>query len=454
MEQNKDFFENASISKSIAKMAIPSIISMLVIVIYNMVDTFFVGQTGDANQVAAVSLAMPVFLTFMAIGNMFGIGGSAFISRLLGEKQAIKAKHVSSFCFYSSIIIGFVMMLLFSTTMPSILKLIGASENTAKFASDYLLIVGLGAPVVILSTAFSNIVRSEGASKEAMLGMLFGTIINIILDPIFILVLELGVKGAAIATVIGNAFTLIYFLNYLIRKSEILSISPKYFSFEKSIVIGVFSIGIPASLNNILMSFSNIVLNNFLASYGDIPVAAMGIAMKANMPVILLQIGLAMGVQPLIAYSYGAKNFDRMKSIIKQSTLYTIVLGSLITLIYWVNIDRIISAFIDNPDVLTYGTPMLKAIMLSGPIVGILFIVTSVLQAMGKPLPSLVLSVSRQGLIFIPALFIMNRTVGLQGIIYAQPIADYFSIAIAVIIYSRVIKKYALPSEKESALEF
>ena len=316
MNSNRDLFEKASVPKAVALMAIPTIVTMLVVVIYNMADTFFIGQTGDAMQVAAVSLATPVFMVFMALGNLFGIGGSSAISRALGEKNEQRARHISAFCCYGSLGVGILMTLIFILFMDGILKMIGASPATIDYARQYLTFVAIGAPFVMFGTAYGNIVRGEGAAKESMIGNLIGTITNIILDPIMILWLGWGVSGAAVATVLGNVAACIFYLYYLLHKKEtVLSIKPSDFQWKNRIASGVFSIGIPASLNNILMSCANILLNKVLISYGDTPVAAMGIAMKANMIVILLQIGLCVGIQPLIGYNYGARNVKRLKKV-------------------------------------------------------------------------------------------------------------------------------------------
>ena len=309
MNSNRDLFEKTSVPKAVALMAIPTIVTMLVVVIYNMADTFFIGQTGDAMQVAAVSLATPVFMVFMALGNLFGIGGSSAISRALGEKNEQRARHISAFCCYGSLGVGILMTLIFILFMDGILKMIGASPATIDYARQYLTFVAIGAPFVMFGTAYGNIVRGEGAAKESMIGNLIGTITNIILDPIMILWLGWGVSGAAVATVLGNVAACIFYLYYLLHKKEtVLSIKPSDFQWKNRIASGVFSIGIPASLNNILMSCANILLNKVLISYGDTPVSAIGIAMKVNMIVILLQIGLCAGIQPPIGYNYGARN--------------------------------------------------------------------------------------------------------------------------------------------------
>lgn len=440
LDEKNELFAKAPIPKAVATLAIPTVLSMLVTVIYNMADTYFVGQTNDPNQVAAVSLTMPVFLVLMAFGNIFGMGGSSLIARSLGSGQTQKVKNISSFCFYGALVVGIFVAIGFIAGMNPILKVVGASENTWTFTRDYLFWIGIGAPIVIISNAFSNIVRSEGAAKTAMIGMMIGTITNIILDPIMILSMNMGVKGAAIATVIGNIASIIFYILYIEKGKSILSLSPLNFSMKHGIFSGVVSIGMPASINSVLMSAANILLNNLLVLYGDIPVAAMGVALKANMLVVMLQIGISMGVQPLIGYNYGSGDYHRMRGIMKFSMLCNIVIGSLLTAVYFFTADGIINAFISDPDVIANGVNMLRALMISGPVLGIMFVYMSSFQAMGKAIPSLVLSISRQGFIFIPILVISNRLFKLDGIIYAQPIADIFSIILAFVIFLFVNK--------------
>lgn len=442
MNNNRQLFEDAPVSRAVAVMAIPTMISMLVVVIYNMADTFFIGQTGDPMQVAAVSLATPVFMVLMALGNLFGIGGSSAISRALGEKKTERARQISSFCCYGSLGLGICMSGLFLVGMDTILKMIGASENTIDYARNYLSYIALGGPFIMFGTAFGNILRGEGASKESMIGNMIGTITNIVLDPIMILVFKWGVAGAAIATVIGNMAASGFYLQYFLRKKSSLSIRLKDFRMGERIAVSVASIGIPASLNNILMSCANIVLNHVLASYGDTPVAAMGVAMKANMLVVLLQIGLCSGIQPLVGYNYGARNKKRLMKVFWFTGACAVIMGTLLTVFMVIAREGIIQAFINDEAVVAYGIQMVIALQISGPAIGILFLCINTLQGMGKALPSLILTICRQGLVFIPLVFLLNGMFGLEGVIYAQPVADFVSILLASVLCMRILRKF------------
>lgn len=434
MKTNTDLFEKAPVPKAVATMAVPTMISMLVVVIYNMADTFFIGQTKDPLQVAAVSLATPVFMIFMALGHLFGIGGSSAISRALGERRKDRAWHISSFCCYGSLGLGVMVAVISVLGMEQILHLIGASENTIGFARQYLTIISIGAPTIMFSTAFANILRGEGASRESMVGNLLGTIVNIILDPVMILGLGWGVSGAALATIIGNIAACFFYISYYVRGKSMLSIHVKDFRMGEGIAASVAAIGIPASLNNILMSFANIILNQALVGYGDTPVAAMGVALKSNMLVVLLQIGLCVGIQPLIGYNYGSGNKKRLMQVFKFTGVVSVIMGMLLTLFMIIARKTMIQVFINDVEVVSYGIRMVVALQLSAPFIGILFLCINTIQGMGKALPSLVLTVCRQGLIFIPLIFILNAMLGLDGVIYAQPAADYLSILVGIMI--------------------
>lgn len=440
MNTNKYLFEEAPVSRAVMTMAIPTMISMLVVVIYNMADTFFIGQTGDPMQVAAVSLATPVFMVFMALGNLFGIGGSSAISRALGEKKPERAKNISSFCCYASLGLGVFMAVLFLVGMDVILVMIGASTNTIDFAREYLTYIAFGGPFIMFGTAFGNILRGEGAARESMTGNMIGTVTNIVLDPVMILVFGWGVAGAAIATVIGNIAASLFYVSYFLRKKSSLSIRLRDFRMGDRIASSVAAIGIPASLNNILMSCANIVLNLMLGGYGDTPVAAMGVAMKSNMIVVLLQIGLCAGIQPLIGYNYGARNKKRLLQVFRFTGIFAVVMGSILTAVMVIAKRFVIQAFINDPEVIAYGMQMVIALQLSGPFIGILFLCINTIQGMGKAIPSLILTICRQGLIFIPLIIVLNKVVGLNGVIYAQSVADYCSIVIALVICMGIFK--------------
>ena len=433
-------FENMPVTKAVLVNAVPAVLSMLVTLVYNVADTFFIGQTGDEMQVVAVSLATPVFLFFMAIGTLFGMGGTSVISRAFGEEKEDFARTAGSFCFWMSILTGILCILVFLPGMDYILRWIGASGNTEGYARAYLSYVAWSAPFVIVSTAFSNIVRAEGKSTEAMNGVLIGTILNIVLDPLFILWLGYGIAGAAWATVIGYAVATAYYVILLTGKGSRLTISIACFNLRKETAGPVFAIGIPASLNCIMMSVSTIILNVCLVAYGDRVVAAMGVASKVIMMVVLVQLGLGQGIQPLLGYNYGARRWDRFKAVMRLSCFAGLGMGVILTLLCGVFSEELVSCFIDSEGIREYGTPFVRTLLLSGPVMGILFIYINALQAIGAAGYSFLLSISRQGLIFIPCLLLFDRLFRLYGAVAAQPVADILSLLLAVWLFWRTEK--------------
>jgi len=450
-DKTTEIFKNAPIPKAVIVNVVPSIISMIMVLVYNLADTFFIGQTENAYMVAAVSVATPAFLLFMAIGMLFGIGGTSLISRMLGEGKNSKAKNVSAFCFWTGAGVGVVGMLMIWIFIDPICKIIGTSPETIDYAKQYLSIVAVGVPFLIISNSFSNIIRSEGKANQAMIGMILGNLANIILDPIMILVFGWDVAGAAIATVIGNMIGAIYYISHFLRGRSILSISPKLYSARDGIVKGVLAIGIPASLNSMLMSFSNIVINNLMNSYGDMAVAGLGVAMKVNMVVVMLLIGLGTGIQPLLGYCFGAGNKKRFIGVLKFSLILALGLSLVMTVICYAGAEPMVRAFLGDGQAVTYGMQFARIYIYSGPIMGILFVLINTIQSMGAAIPSLILSVSRQGLVFIPVLLLINAVFDTpKMLVGAQPITDYLAVLLAIVLFVYAYKRYFKEKEQIS----
>ena len=442
-----ELMSSVKISKAVAKMAIPSVISNLVTVVYNMADTFFVGQTGDALQVAAVGLTNPIFILLMAFANMFGMGGSAIASMALGEKNEKRVKNTSTFITYGSFMVGIIFMLVLYLFMNPILHLFGANAQTYELAKGYTFHIAYGAPFIIWSAASSFVIRAEGASKEAMIGSMIGTITNIVLDPIFISGLGMGAAGAAIATTIGNILASLYFLWYFLKKSIVFSIHPKYFTCKNRILTGVCFTGLPTAIFSVLMSVSMIILNQILVSYGNAPVAAIGIVFKANMFVIFLQMGLANGVQPLLGYNYGAGNQKRFMEVDHFTKKCCIIIGVLSTAAFFFLREPIIRMFISDSDVIYYGVKMLVGYILSGPFIGILFANMNCLQSTGNAAYATILSVLRQGLLFIPLLYLLNALFGVNGVAFGQSMTDGITVILSIIFWN--LKKSSLKKSHE-----
>lgn len=309
----KEIFENLPVPKAVATLAIPTIISQIVTIVYNLADTFFLGQLSNPYMVAAVSLVFPWFNLITALGNLFGIGGSSLISRMLGEKKDENVKYVSAFCVYGGVVVSLCFSLITMIAQKPILQFLGASEQTYIYASRYLMwVVGIGTVPTMLSLTLGHLLRSEGHAKQASRGMMLGGILNIVLDPIFILGLGMQVEGAAIATVLSNTFSVLYFVTAFHQFGDRTSVSlkPKYFTFRY--IGSIFSVGIASFLATTLASISNMVIIKLAASYGDIPVAAYGIVKKIDSFPLGVSMGLCQGFMPLVGYNYAAKNYKRI----------------------------------------------------------------------------------------------------------------------------------------------
>lgn len=451
---NIEIFRDAPVPKAVISNIIPSIVSMIMVLVYNLADTVFIGRTGNPYMVAAVSVATPVFLIFMAVGMLFGIGGTSLISRMLGEERYDEAKKVSAFCYWTGCAVGIVSMIFIFIFAEPICLAVGASRDTIEFAKQYLQIVSIGIPFLIVSNSFSNIIRAEGKAKTAMKGMVVGNLINIVLDPVMILLFGWNVAGAAIATVLGNIYSAFYYTRHLTNPNSILSIKKSDYKMEKGIILGVFAIGIPASLNSILMSVSNIVINNVMKGFGDMAVAGLGAAMKVNMIVVMLLIGLGTGVQPLLGYCYGAGNRKRYMAVLRFSIVLALMLSVIMTFICYVFALDLVKVILDDPEALGFGESFSRIYILSGPIMGILFVMINAIQSTGAALPSLILSISRQGLLYMPILYIFTHIFDeARMMALAQPVTDYLAALLAVILFITCCVPKFKHMEKNRTLE-
>lgn len=451
-DKTTEIFRDAPVPKAVISNVIPSIVSMIMVLIYNLADTFFIGQTKDAYMVAAVSVATPAFLLFMAVGMLFGIGGTSLISRTLGEGHPEKAKNASSFCFWTGLCIGIIAMFIIFIFATPVSMAIGASRDTAGYASQYLRIVSTAIPFLILSNSFSNIIRAEGNAQTAMFGMIIGNLVNIVLDPVMILGFGWDVAGAAVATVLGNVFAALYYIRHLLSKKALLSIHPKYYLAGGGIAAGVFAIGIPASLNSVLMSLSNIIVNNIMSHYGDMAVAGLGVAMKVNMIVVMLLIGLGTGIQPVLGYCFGAANRTRYLAVLKFSLMLAFGISLIMTVICYCGADPLVHAFLEDADAFAYGMSFARIYIYSGPVIGIMFVFINAIQSTGAALPALILSVSRQGLIYLPVLYLLRGIFDSAPMLAAaQPITDYLTTALSVVLFVFTFRKY-FPKETNTCL--
>ena len=440
-EQKTDVFSNMSVPKAVLRNVIPAIAAMMMVLIYNLADTFFIGQTKNDLLIAAVSVSTPVFLIFMAIGTVFGVGGTSVISRALGEGKHEHAKRVCSFCMWACVGVGVLMTVGFLIFMNPILTAAGAKPETWEPPKTYLTIVSCGGVFVLISNCFSNILRAEGQAGKAMMGQIIGNLLNVILDPIMILLFDWGIAGAAIATVIGNAVGAGYYILYFIRGKSTLSIRPKDFFVRDGICKNVLAIGIPASLGSLLMSVSQIIVNNQMSEYDNMAVAGMGVAMKVTMITGMACIGTGQGVQPLLGYCVGAKLWERFKKIMKFSLIFALGLSVFMTALGYMFTGQIVKAFLSDQAAYDYAVQFARILLTTSVLFGIFYVLCNALQAMGAATASLIVNLSRQGLIYIPALFILQYFFELNGLVWAQPVADVLSMALVILLYLRTLKR-------------
>ncbi len=454
-EDKIELFENIPVRKAVIKLSVPTVLSSLVMVIYNLADTYFVGMLNNPIENSAVTLAAPLLLAFNAVNNLFGVGSSSMMSRALGRKNFDTVYRSSAFGFYCAVISGALFSLLYTLLHIPLLTILGADSETAAATQQYLKwTVGFGAVPAILNVVLAYLVRAEGASLHASVGTMSGCILNIILDPFFVLpqFLDMGAAGAGLATFISNCFACIYFfiLLFVKRKSTYVCINPKMFTLNKKIVSGVFAVGIPAAIQNLLNVTGMTVLNNFTAAFGSSAVAAMGIAQKINMIPMQVALGFSQGIMPLISYSYASKNIKRMKKALVFSSEISIGFLLMATIGFYIFSGGLISMFMQNEAIVAYGSKFLRGMCLSLPFLCMDFIAVGVFQACGMGKKSLIFAIMRKIVLEIPALFLLNYMYPLYGLAYAQTVSEIILAAAAVITLVSLFKKLKAECSDES----
>ena len=427
-------FETTPVPRAFMTLALPVVLSKIVSLVYNMADTFFIARTGDADLVAGVSICAPVFLLMVSLGDLFGLGGSSVMSRLFGQHKDEEGKRVSGFTFYGAIVTGILVAAFMLALRTPILHMLGARDGVLRYASQYYTWIALGAPFIILTLIPANQLRTEGLADIAMIGSVVGSLVNIILDPLFIFTLGMGAGGAAIATVLGNVATDLVFMVCIHKKSRKLTIDPRLAKVDLATVGAVLAIGLPSSINNLMNSFGTGLLNRNLVDYGADKVAAMGIASKVNMLVAMVMIAFAFGAQALIGYNYGAKNKARLREILKFDLLVQMVIAFVGGAVLMAFAPWMIRLFMDDVVIVEVGALMLRRMLIGLPFVGVFLVCSTLFMSAGKSLPTLLLSLSRQGIVFVFVLLALSRMMGYEGVITAQPVTDVLSALLGVIL--------------------
>ena len=433
-------FEEKSIPKAIFRVGLPAMLGQLTTLIYNLADTLYVSMTENPDKIAAETLCTPILLIIMSIAAVFGAGGSSVIARLMGEGKNKNAGSTLNFCGYAMGGAGIVTLAFGLLLLSQIARIAGADAANFGYTCDYLWYIFLGAPFIMLSNGFVNLFRSAGKIKESTIGLMLGNIINIVLDYIFIIPFRWGTAGTALATSMGFACSTVYFLVCMFREerrgNELFKLSPKQFRADRTMVWDVISIGVPGALITVLMSVSNMVLNNYIAIYGSNAVAAYGIAYKIDMVPIMLSVGLSQGVAPLIGFYYGAGEKRRMSKAMRYSILYGVLLGTFFVVLFLCWGEQFAAAFLHEESLVQQAGYFLKILCLSAPMLGVINMVTSYFQALGKAAQSLLITILRNAVLFIPAVILLNHWRQLDGVIMAQPVVETVLTVICLALYA------------------
>ena len=441
--ESTEIFETLPIPKALKAMAVPTVISQIIVLIYNLADTFYVGQTNNPYMVAATSLILPVFNITLSLASLTGVGGGSLISRLLGENRHDEAKKVSSFSIYLSIAVTAIFSLSMAVFMEPILKLLGAGENTYLYAKQYALcVIVFGGIPTVLSNVLSNLLRSVGMSKQAGIGITTGGLINIALDPLFMFVIlpkGYEILGVGIATCLSNCIACIYFLGviYKIRKDSVVSLSIKLGLPDRKSVSSLFNVGIPSALATLLFDLDYIVIDKLMVAYGDISLAAIGIVLKAERLPLNVGIGICQGMLPIVAYNYSSKNYRRMNDTVKYSRNVGLITAAVSIVFYEILARYIIRLFIAESQTVLLATDFLRIRILATPLMFLSFFTVHIFQAFGKGNKALFLGVMRWVAFNIPMLFILNSIIGMYGIVWSQITADILTVALSVYVYKK-----------------
>lgn len=436
-------FKDLPIVSALRIMIVPSVISQLIVLIYNMADTFYVGKTNNPYMVAATALILPVFNITLCLAGLAGVGGGALISRLLGQNRPDEAKKVSAFSIYLAVLVSAVFAIGMGVFMKPILELLGAGENTYEYARQYALcvIVAGGIPTV-LSNVLSNLIRSIGRSKEAGAGIILGGILNIILDPIFMFVLlpkGNEVLGAGIATCLSNCIACLYFIIVLIRmgRDSVVTFSPRIRGIQKASIMAVFAVGVPSAISTLLFDLDYVVIDKLMVSYHDLALAAIGIVLKVERFPLNVGIGICQGIMPLVAYNYAAGNRKRMEDTIRLSRRLGLIVAAVSILLYELFAGQFIRIFIADTQTIEMAAGFLRIRVLATPLMFLSFFTVYLFQAFGMGKISLFLGVMRWLVFNIPMLFILNSIFGMYGIVWSQVTADILTVALSFYVYHR-----------------
>ena len=436
-----DIFRDLPIPTALRMMVFPAVISQLIVLIYNMADTFFVGQTNNPYMVAATSLILPVFNISLCLAGLAGSGGGTLISRLLGRSEEEEARRVSVFSLWLGIAIAAVFALGIGLFMEPVLKLLGAGENTYQYARQYAFcVIVVGGVPTVLSNLLATLIRSIGRSRQASTGIILGGLLNIALDPLFMFVLlpdGYEVLGAGIATCLSNCIALLYFLVVVLRmgRGSIIAFSPKIGMPRRGNVLAVFAVGIPSAVTTFLFDLDYVIIDKLMVSYHDLALAAIGIVLKIERFPLNVGVGICQGMMPLVAYNYSAGNRKRTEDTIRLSRTLGLVIAAISILLYELFAVQFANIFISDPQTVELASQFLRVRVLATPLMFLSFFTVYLFQAFGRGRISLFLGVTRWLVLNIPMLFLLNAIFGMFGIVWSQVMADALNVAISFYVY-------------------
>lgn len=428
-------------AKAVLKMGIPVTLGMMFMVVYNMVDTFFIGMLKDDYQLAATNLSYPVMMVMVALSAIVASGASSFISRCMGDKDMAKADHTLTTGFLLIIISSVLITLTGSLFIDPLVRMLGTDHNTFGYTKEYTQILLAGAFFIMGNYTFGQLLRSEGSVMPSMIGLIAGTIANIILDPIFIFKLGFGIRGAAIATVLGNGLGVLIFIFYYASGRTVLCPSVKYMKCKAEILKEIMWVGFPHTLEQFMTTAATIVMNNLAASYGGLAVAAMGVVTKLMSFGTYLYQGMTAGCQPILGYCFGAKNYKRLKDVIRSGIQITTIIELAVMAVFGITAPYLVAIFTGTQTVIEMGAKTLRAMMLILPFVGTTSIARNTYSAMGMPMQSFGITILRQLVFYIPFMLLFDKLWGYAGLIHAQPASELLSMIVSVVMLFGTVNK-------------
>ena len=427
-----ELLRSGAIGKALRTLAIPAVISMLVNAIYNVVDTAFIGMLQDTAAIGAAAVLFPIVMLIGAIGLTFGIGAASVISRRLGEDKPDEARIASSTAFYTSLIIGICFALAGNILIEPLLDLFGATDSIMEKAVIYGRIIIGGSVFQVLNMCMNNMLRSEGAAAYSSRAMILGAVLNIILDPVFIFIFNMGLAGAAVATISAQFISSIYLIRFFLTKKGILRLRLRDFRPNLTTYGGIMTIGLPTFARQVFVSISMGMLNSAASLYGDAAIAAIGISTRVASIVMMVIFGIGQGLQPLAGFNYGARQYDRVVATVKKAMSWSVVFTIIMTAIFWLTTEWIMRIFSNDPQVIEIGIKAVRFTVSTLTLFGIMNVYASLFQALGKGLQAGILAVARQGIFFIPMILILPRLFGLNGVVFTQAAADILTLLVTI----------------------